>query len=327
MSVAALGVVDGAVMLVAMLAGSFELKGCMGNAVLGKFLSDGVLDVVGVTVCNYVQGGIVVVAIHAPDVNVVNILYAFEVRKMLAKLLNFDSVGRFFEEQINGFFQIFGGIDENKDCDTNRHQGVDDSKISKSHYNGTDQNNEPAEDVLEHVQINRLLVERVPFPCKEGGEEVHSRAHNGKNDHSVIIDGRGVDDTQNSIVNNQNRADQKNECGNNTADNRVARVSVGVVLVGLLFALLFEEIRNSNACGVSNIVHGIRNDGNAARKKAAKKFKNGKGEIEDKCNQNISFGFHKFLLGKDDIIIAYSAVNCNRIFSNSFKIEKKGGPF
>ena len=79
MSVAALGVVDGAVMLVAMLARCFELEGSVRNAVLGKLLADGVLDVVGITVCNYVQGGIVVVAIHAPNVNVVNILYAFDV--------------------------------------------------------------------------------------------------------------------------------------------------------------------------------------------------------------------------------------------------------
>ena len=172
---------------------------------------------------------------------------------------------------------------------------------------------------VDRLLVDRLLVERVTFPCKEGGEKIHSRAHDGKNDHSVILDGRGVDDAQNGVVNDENRAHQKDERCQDTTDNGIARISVGKMLVGLFFALFFEKIRCSNACGVADIVNGVGNDGNTARKKAAYEFKNRKGEVKNKCNQNISFGFHKFLLRNDETIISYSAINCNRIFSNSFK--------
>ena len=120
-SMSALLVVDGAILFVAMLARSFELKGCMGNPVLGKLLADGVLDVVGVTVCNCVQGGIVVVAIHAPHVDVVDVLYTLDVAQMLANFMYVDTVRRFFEEEINGFFQILKRVNENKHRHTNRH--------------------------------------------------------------------------------------------------------------------------------------------------------------------------------------------------------------
>ena len=102
-SVIALFVVDGAVVFVAMLARGFELEGCVGDTVLGKFFADGVLDAMCIAIGNYVQGCIIVVAVHAPHVHVVNVLYTINMRKMLANFVNFDAVGCFFEEEIDGF--------------------------------------------------------------------------------------------------------------------------------------------------------------------------------------------------------------------------------
>ena len=102
-SVIALGVVDGAVVLVAMLARGFELESCVGDTVLGKFFADGVLDAVSIAIGNYVQGCIIVVAVHAPHVHVVNVLYTINMRKVLANFVDFDAVGCFFEEEIDGF--------------------------------------------------------------------------------------------------------------------------------------------------------------------------------------------------------------------------------
>ena len=316
----ALLVVDGAIFFVAMLTGGFKFEGCVGNAVLGEFFADGFFDVVGVSLGYHVERCVVVVSVHAPNVDVVNILHALDVAQMLANFVDFDAVGRFFKEQVDGFLEVANGIDKNEYCNADRHQGVDDGNIGKAHNDRSNENNEPTEDVLEHVQINRLLVERIPFPCKERRKEVDRRADDGKQNHSVVVDGRGVDDAHNGVVNNKNRAHQKNERGQNTADDRIARVAVSVMFIGLLFALFFKKIRGANACGVSNIVHGVGYDSNAARKKAADEFKYRKCEVENKCNKNISFGFHRFLPLFDGSIIAYSGADCNRIFSNSFHI-------
>ena len=279
MSMPFLCVVDGAVMLMAMLTGGFELEGCVGDTVLGKFFANGVLDVVGIAVGYYVQGCVVVVAVHAPNVDVVHVLYALDVRKMLANFVYVDAVGGLFEEEINGFFEVANGVDENKHSHADGHQRVDDGDIGKAHDDGACEDNEPAEDVLEHVQVDRLLVEGVALTGEESREEVHRRADDGKNNHSAVVDFGGVDDAQNGVVNDESRAHQKDERGQDAANDGIARVAVGKVLVGLLFALFFEEIRGANACGVANIVDGVGYDGDAAGEKAAKKLEYRKGEV------------------------------------------------
>ena len=84
--------------LVAMLVGRFEFKSCVRNAVFCEFLANGFFDFVRIAIYYCVERCIVVVSVHAPNVYVVNILYALDVGKMLANFLNFDAVRRFFEE-------------------------------------------------------------------------------------------------------------------------------------------------------------------------------------------------------------------------------------
>ena len=90
--------------LVAMLVGRFEFKSCVCDAVLCEFLANGFLNMMRIAIYYCVEGCIVVMSIHAPNVYVVNILYAFDVTQMLANFLDFDAVRRFFEEKIDGFF-------------------------------------------------------------------------------------------------------------------------------------------------------------------------------------------------------------------------------
>ena len=97
-SVSSLGVVDGAILLVAMLARGFELEGCVGNSMLCELLANGFFDVMCISVGNYVERCVVAVSIHTPHVNMVNILDTLDVQKMLANLVYVDTVGRFFEE-------------------------------------------------------------------------------------------------------------------------------------------------------------------------------------------------------------------------------------
>ena len=279
-----IGVMDGAILFVAMLTRGFELKRCVRDAVFCEFLADSFFDVVRVSLGYHMERCVVVVPVHTPHVDVVNVLHAFDVAEVLAKFGNFDAVRRFFEEEVKRFFEVANGIDKDKRRNADRHQGVDDGNIGKAHNDGSNKNNEPAEDVLKHMQVDRLLVERIPFPCEECREEVDRRADDGKDNHPIIVDGCGVNDAHNGVINNENRAHQEDKRSQDTTDNRVTRVTVGVVLIGLFFALLFKKIGCSNACGISDIVHGIGYDGNAARKKAAYKFKYRKSQIKDKCN-------------------------------------------
>ena len=93
-----LGVVDGAILFVAMFARGFEFEGCVGNSMLCELLANGFFDVVCISVGNYVERCIIAVSIHTPHVHVVNVLDTLDVQKMLADLVYVDAVGRFFEE-------------------------------------------------------------------------------------------------------------------------------------------------------------------------------------------------------------------------------------
>ena len=96
--VSSLGVVDGAILLVAMLTRGFEFEGCVGNSMLCELLANGFFDVVCISVGNYVERCVVAVSIHTPHVNMVNVFDTLDVQKMLANLVYVDAVGRFFEE-------------------------------------------------------------------------------------------------------------------------------------------------------------------------------------------------------------------------------------
>ena len=121
MSVSSLGVVDGAILFVTMLAGGFKLQGSMGNTVLGKFFAYGFLNMVRVSLGYYVQRCIIAVSVHTPNVYVVNILHTIDMQKMLANFVYVDAVRRFFKKQIDDFFEVFNSIDKDEDRYANRH--------------------------------------------------------------------------------------------------------------------------------------------------------------------------------------------------------------
>ena len=64
-------VLHAAICFVAMLALGFKLDSNVRDAVLGKFLANLVLDVVGICACNRVKCGIIKLTVKAPDVDVV----------------------------------------------------------------------------------------------------------------------------------------------------------------------------------------------------------------------------------------------------------------
>ena len=107
--------------LVTMLIGGFEFKRCVRDSVLCELLANSFFNLVCVSLGDNVERCIVVISVHTPYVDVVNILYALDVGKMLANFIDFNAVRRFFEEEVDGFLQIFERIDEDKHRDADGH--------------------------------------------------------------------------------------------------------------------------------------------------------------------------------------------------------------
>ena len=107
--------------LVTMLIGRFEFKRCVRDSVLCEFLANGFFNLVCVSLSDNVERCIVVISVHTPYVDVVNIFYALDMCKVLANFIDFDAVRRFFEEEIDGFLQIFERIDENEGRNADGH--------------------------------------------------------------------------------------------------------------------------------------------------------------------------------------------------------------
>ena len=84
--------------LVAMLVRGFKFERGVRDAVFCEFLANGFFDFVRIAIYYCVKRCIVVMSVHTPNVYVVNVLYALDVRKVLANFINFDTVRCFFEE-------------------------------------------------------------------------------------------------------------------------------------------------------------------------------------------------------------------------------------
>ena len=90
-----------AMLLVAMLPFLLQLQSYMADAMGAQFPSNHVLDLMGFAACHHMHGGVMTAAVHAPNMDVVHIQDAVNFHKMLANLLNLDTVGRFFKKQIH----------------------------------------------------------------------------------------------------------------------------------------------------------------------------------------------------------------------------------
>jgi len=182
-------VIDVAMLRAAVLALGFQLQRGVPDAVLAKLLADFFLDLVTVAARNDVHCGIVALSVHTPDVDVVNVEDALDVRQVLADLLHVDAVGRFFQEQIEHLPKIFDGVDKNKDRYADRKDRIKQRKIGKAHHDGTNEDDNPAEHVLQHMQIDRALIQRPALAREHRRQEIDANADDREQDHSVVIDG------------------------------------------------------------------------------------------------------------------------------------------
>ena len=77
---------------------------------------------------------------------------------MFLKLSEVDAVGSFFKYELKDFLRILNGADKDKRCYANRENRVNQGKIGKFHNDGSDEHDEPTEDVLKHMKIYRPLI-------------------------------------------------------------------------------------------------------------------------------------------------------------------------
>jgi hypothetical protein len=101
------------------------------------------------------------------------------------------------------------------------------------------------------------------------------------------------------IADDQDRTEKKERRQDDTTVKRGFSVVV--------FTLFFKEICDTYAYSVTEIMQSIRKDGGTAGYDTAKAFKNGKCQIQQECDQNITFCFHK---GPPlDQMIIYGTIN------------------
>ena len=114
-----------AILFVAMLARSFEFKCCVNYSMLCKLFPYGFLDSVGISLGYHVERCIIALPVHAPYVDVMNVIYTVNMAKVLANFIDFDAVRRVLQEKVDGFFEVAKSIDKNEYRDANRHQRID----------------------------------------------------------------------------------------------------------------------------------------------------------------------------------------------------------
>ena len=200
-----------AVLFVADLGGAFGFNGGVYNAVVFKLISDCVFYGVRVLVCDDMHSGIMVMAVKASDVNMVNICDALNGKQVIFYLFYADIIGCLFKGNLNNSLNIFHSIDEYENCNSHRHKWVDDVKVGESHHYSTYQYSYPAEDIFKHMQINSFLIYRVAVTGDICRCKVNRYPHKSEDYHAIIVDFHRVDESAHSLSYNQYRADNKHD--------------------------------------------------------------------------------------------------------------------
>ena len=93
-----------AMLLCAMLLGMLKLQGRVHDPVVCKLFLDCLFYVSGAVACDDVHGGIGAVSVHAPKMDVMNVLDPVELHQMMAKLIDVSTVRSFDQKQVDCFF-------------------------------------------------------------------------------------------------------------------------------------------------------------------------------------------------------------------------------
>lgn len=184
-------------------------------------------------------------------------------------------------KKMDAFFQILKGVDQDEQSNTDRQQRVDQGKIGESHDDGTNENGCPSQYILQHVQADGFLIQRISAMGEIYGAEVDTDTNNGEEEHTFVVDFYRVKEPADRFADDQNGSTQKDRRHEDAAVKRRTAV--------FLRAFLFEEIGDADAEGIPHIVQGVGKDGDTSSQKTAEAFKNGKCQIQDKGNKDTIF--------------------------------------
>ena len=89
-----------AVFIMAVLTLRFQFQRCVPDAVFPQLFAHPFLDLVRVPVDHDMHRCVIALPVHAPDVNVMNVQYAFYVANMLLDFMEIYVAGRFFKKEL-----------------------------------------------------------------------------------------------------------------------------------------------------------------------------------------------------------------------------------
>ena len=166
-------------------------------------------------VCDNMHGGAVILSVNSPDVDMVHIVDTVDGEEAVADLQGIHRC--FFQEYITDFSKIEKGIDKHKYGNANADQRVQQTETGEAHHNSTDQYRYPAQQILQHVQIDCLLIETVSAVGKKGSKEIDTNTNNGQQDHPVIVDFCGVQEPMDTVCDHTYGTNQQNSRSNKAA--------------------------------------------------------------------------------------------------------------
>lgn len=154
--------------------------------------------------------GEVVALVNTPSMEVMDILDVGQSEELLFNVGERKVGGSFFEEDCEGGSEVFNGMDDNKDGHADGEYRIDIGNVDEFHDDGSDEDYYPAKDILKHVKVDRFLVQGFTTASKVGGEEVDDSPNDGQNDHSVVVDGCWMKETEDSIDDDEAGSEEKN---------------------------------------------------------------------------------------------------------------------
>jgi hypothetical protein len=137
-----------------------QLHGHMVDAMLLQFLTDCLLQGSSVAILSHnVEGGIVIVAIQAPNMEMVDTLDMMDMGNMMLQFLGVNALRGLFHKYIQHFAEALGRMAENEHGNADGHNGVNEGKVRKADHHSADQDHHPAQHILQHMQVHSLLIE------------------------------------------------------------------------------------------------------------------------------------------------------------------------
>ena len=277
MTAAGVGLSGVAVDLRACLPFLLQLHRDMVHTVLLQFLTDGSLQGHRITIAgNHMKGSIVIVAIQAPNVQMMYALYMVDMAQMGFQLLRVDALGCFLHKDMEYIAHTLHRMDEDEKCHTDGHNGVNEGEIGKADDDSAHKHDHPTQHIFQHMQVHGLFVERFTTVGKPCCCQVHSCAQHRHEDHAIGIDLHRIQNAIHRIAYHHQRTHQENHIGNGCTQHRETAVAIGIGCVRLTVTFALQEPGSADADGITKIMERIGNDGHAAGEDTAYQLKNRK---------------------------------------------------